>query len=282
METVVTEEWGSIIFGRIRKPSRTTTEWDIEDVLLQLTTLRLNSFHISWGSKAYHGLAELRLNDNFRLSRPEFMNILISSPQLRILEIGRLYERFLEASSPNTPIRLDNLEILALGKVTDNFLGSVLRLIVPGTRPLSLSIMNPYQNGSEFSSMEELQNFVARSNVTRLCANGFAGYSQLAEVLSLMPTVRTLGVDQFMCDAIDDESTLPLILQIDALYVLNSTRSCAFTWSSIEEFTKKHDVRALTLWNYNFRHSGIGKAGEETVPDNLHTICPVPSSLGSH
>ncbi|KAG8727219.1 hypothetical protein FRC11_013678 [Ceratobasidium sp. 423] len=140
-------------------PSATT-----EVLLLSVRVLRLTCFNFDWTSKAYHGLTELRTNNCYAPNQFELRSIFQSSPQLRVLELGEVGVSLQHA--PLAPVRLDNLEILSLLSIKDSYLGAVLRLIEPGLKPLSLSILNPYWGHSDFTSRGEFQSFIDRSNIT--------------------------------------------------------------------------------------------------------------------
>ncbi|KAL5638660.1 hypothetical protein ACGC1H_003125 [Rhizoctonia solani] len=274
IETVIVSQWDASINTGINHHQ--IKESALEAVWLPVKFLRLELFWVKWDSKAFHGLTELRLSAYLPIGRSELKSILLSSPQLCVLELDDPdIEDFFDDDSPPTPIHLGNLEILSLSWVTDRHLGSILQLIVPGTKPLSLSILNPYQDGSNFTSKAELQRFVSRSNITRLCTNQFQSYPQLGEVLSLMPNVSVLGIARFSCDSLDGETTLSPNRTLDALYIIKSTNPelNSFTWPSIETFVRRHSVRKLTLWKCDFRYCGIDESG--LMPNTLYTICPV-------
>ncbi|KAH7325169.1 hypothetical protein B0J17DRAFT_682422 [Rhizoctonia solani] len=271
IETVIVARWNLLSFPVLA--TRTDTTGPIFDkTLLTVTTLRLEYAWIGWTCKIYHGLTELRLFGGPLFQQSRLVSTLRSSPQLRVLELGGL-ARFVAERSPIGSVRLDSLETLILGRIRDNHLKSILRLIEPGTRPLSLSILNPYQGSSNLISKDELQRFITRSNIVRLCANQFQSYSRLAEVLSIVPTVRVLAVDHFSCGLVNEDAVQSHMLTLNSLYVLNSTQPYSFTWPSIEAFVKRHHVRQLTLWKYDFKRSWFDETGY--LPVNLKSICPV-------
>ncbi|KAH7325182.1 hypothetical protein B0J17DRAFT_682523 [Rhizoctonia solani] len=245
---------------------------------LPITVLQLSRSHIPWESKAYHGLTEFRVDiyDTIKLS--VLVAIFQCSPQLRLFEL-QCYEDLVHDDSLLAPIPLDNLEILVLVGVQDVWLGLILQLIAPGLKPLSLSISNPYEHDTQFSCREELQRFIARSNVTRFCANDFKTYSQIANVLSLLPTVQVLALDSFSCHDIAENDTESSSLIIDTLYVIRSRGLSSFAWAAIERLVQRHQVQKLIFWWSDFRDLELGEAGGERVPDNLYTVCPVVKIL---
>ncbi|KAG8727059.1 hypothetical protein FRC11_013992, partial [Ceratobasidium sp. 423] len=176
---------------------------------------------------------------------------------------------------PITPVPLDNLEILVLSGPREEHNLLILRLLDPGTKPLSLSFINPYLCNLKFTCKNELTRFAAHSNITRLSTHVFSDYAQLAEVLSLLPAVRVRSVDGMSCHMVDEETALPPAVTFEALYMIHSSEVRQFTWPSLERFVKKHHVQKLTLWKYDFRYSGLTERGKEAIPDKLYTICLV-------
>ncbi|KAL5638640.1 hypothetical protein ACGC1H_003111 [Rhizoctonia solani] len=247
----------------------------VEAAWQAVNVLQLRGFRPTWSSQAYHGLIELRLVRVGSISQSRFRSILYSSPQLRVLELDLELQKYTPGDPSIAAVRLDSLEILILGGSKQKQLGSILQLIAPGSKPLSLSIVNPYIGSPEFSSKDELARFVARSRITRLSAHEFRNYSQLAEILSLMPGLQVVAVDALHSGEID-EGAISLEFNIQVLYVLNScSRWNWFTWPQLEKFVEKHNVQKLVLWQYDFRYRGPSELGRETILDNLHTICPV-------
>ncbi|CAE6352182.1 unnamed protein product [Rhizoctonia solani] len=235
-----------------------------------VTVLRLQNYHPGWSSKAYHGLTELRLNGTNPISYSRLASILELSPKLRILELDVSLRESYSSEVPSAPVRLEELEILVL-KISETRLGPLLRLIAPGQKPLSLSILDPYL-GPSIPARLEIEHFIARSNVTQLCVHEFDGYSQLAEVLSLMPTVRTLAISDFRCSNIEDGPDSPNFT-LDALYVLDSGEDTALFWYNIEQFVKRHKVQKLTLWKCRFEQCGLNKF-EGTLHNEHYGMCP--------
>jgi hypothetical protein len=235
-----------------------------------VTVLRLQDYHPEWSSKAYHRLTELRLNGKTAISYSRLASILELSPKLRVLELGIRLRGSHFAPSP--AVRLEELEILVLKSISEICLGSLLRFIAPGQRPLSLSISDPFC-GPSIPARSEIENFVARSNVTQLCAHEFDDYLQLAEVLSLIPTVRTLALSDFRCGKMEDKPDAPNFT-LDALYILRSGQGATLPWCNVEKFVKRHGVQKLTMWKYDFEQCEPNKVGE-ALPDAYAKTCPV-------
>ncbi|CUA71433.1 hypothetical protein RSOLAG22IIIB_09542 [Rhizoctonia solani] len=227
-----------------------------EEVWDTVKVLELKAFRPEWNSKAYRGLRELRL------------------VRLHVLELDLELESDTIDDSI-TAANLKNLEIFILGGSRQEQHGPILQLVAPGPNSLSLSLVNPYIGSSRFVYKDELARFITRSNVTRLCTHEFNTYSQVAEVLSLMPGIRTLALNALDSGAIEAGSA-PLEHNIDVLYVINCcSRFSRFGWPQLEHFVENHHVQKLVLWRYDFRYCGLSEIGIETIPNNLFTICPV-------
>ncbi|KAG8727767.1 hypothetical protein FRC11_012492, partial [Ceratobasidium sp. 423] len=84
----------------------------LEELLLPITILRLDSIYPHWTSKAFHGpgLVELRLNPfnkSLVIHESQLVTILADSPQLHVLELG-IHIDF--ADTPLAPTALHNLK----------------------------------------------------------------------------------------------------------------------------------------------------------------------------
>ncbi|CAE6467368.1 unnamed protein product [Rhizoctonia solani] len=246
----------------------------IETLWAPITVLHLSQCDIPWSSKAYHGLTELRLHDCPSLNSSRLMSILQSSPQLRVLELDS-FRRPISENPLWEPVPLNNLEVLVLVGVQDCCLGSVLRLIAPGPKPLSLSISNPLDYYTGFASKTELQSFISRSNITQLCVNKVQKYAQLVEICDLIPTVHTLAVDSFSCEDTAEDDSPPPSFTLDALYIVRSRGLSSHAWAVIESLVNRYQLQKLVLWWCDFRALELDVPGGDMVPGNLYTICPV-------
>ncbi|KAJ1300280.1 hypothetical protein OPQ81_005107 [Rhizoctonia solani] len=149
------------------------TEGQIENSFAPLTMLHLHGIFPIWSSKAYHGLVDLRLlptNARISLKEAQFRTILEASPGLRILHFGL----FIRDSSPDTEkITRVHLQDLRVVKVFPDYPlagenlcpSKVLRLLAPGTKPLSLSFEDYYIPSNTL--LLEMERFFAISRVTR-------------------------------------------------------------------------------------------------------------------
>ncbi|KAG8729175.1 hypothetical protein FRC11_009353 [Ceratobasidium sp. 423] len=243
----------------------------VEVLWLPVTILRLRDFYPKWTSKLYHGLTELRLTgQNGSIPGSTLATILGSSPKLRVLQISIKITHTTPSDFPIIPVNLVDLEIFVPYAATEPEYAILLRLVQPGPKPLSLSIVTPwsYQGNPILPWREEAKNFFARSNVTRLVAKGFRKYAQIADLLTIAPTVRVLALEEIRCTKLEDERVLPPPTPLDALYVTRSTRYGQFAWPCVERVVQRHRVRKLTLWWYEFCCSTL-----QTVPENLYSVC---------
>ncbi|KAG8740945.1 hypothetical protein FRC11_015060, partial [Ceratobasidium sp. 423] len=255
-------------------------EETVEALWHPIKSLQLDKFYPNWSSKAYHGLVELDLAGGGSIPESGLIAILKSSPRLRVFKISLQIMHLTPRDAPIEPVPLVDLEQLSPTPGGERQVGYILRLIAPGTKPLGLTLVNPWLGSTrerpiKFTSRDETRKFFARSNVTRFYACNFDTYQQLANVLSMAPSIRVLALDGCRCRQVPEESDLPPDFTLDELYVIRSTEFGPVTWPSIERMVEKHRIRKLTLWWYDFRHNGLGQPGKAVVPDNLYTVCPV-------
>ncbi|KAH7341934.1 hypothetical protein B0J17DRAFT_715090 [Rhizoctonia solani] len=148
---------------------------------------------------AYHGLVDLRLASATRfwssITEKEFIRILEASPGLQTLSFA------LEITNPspdNTPVMpvvlsdLEELEVSTLQQCGPTLqLGSILRLIAPGSKPLRLRLQDIPQEGPQ---LKMVQGFFKRSNLERLYVA--TAYPPMKELLSYIPNLTALVYDQ--------------------------------------------------------------------------------------
>ncbi|KAH7332611.1 hypothetical protein B0J17DRAFT_709644 [Rhizoctonia solani] len=146
----------------------------LESRFAPLTTLHLQGIFPLWSSTAYQRLVDLRLLSTSRrshITEAKFIAILKSSPELQILHFGLDIQETTPDTEQITPVDLQDLRVVKIFPFTnrnENTLSpsSVLRLLAPGTKSLWLSFNDFYES----DSIEELENFFARSRVTRFYA----------------------------------------------------------------------------------------------------------------
>lgn len=97
----------------------------------------------------------------------QFINILSSSPRLRILHLGLDLDNRRSYNASIMPVRLDDLERLELISRDFDQFAAFLRVIAPGTKPLQMSLSLKRCFGEPTSIfLNEAQEFFGRSNVT--------------------------------------------------------------------------------------------------------------------
>ncbi|KAG8686046.1 hypothetical protein FRC11_009610 [Ceratobasidium sp. 423] len=169
-------------------------EEELEAILAPLTVLHLRGIFPRWDSLAYYNLVDLRLTSAFRYSwcsikEANLMSVLRASPELRILHFALA----IKSRSPEVaPVVLKDLEVINIKTVCRYAkpleVGSVLRLLAPGTRPLRLTLENEvYEEGP---SMDEIMRFFERANISRFCAK--EGYPPIKTLLPRTPNLQHL------------------------------------------------------------------------------------------
>ncbi|CAE7216987.1 unnamed protein product [Rhizoctonia solani] len=199
---LVTRSDDFCFFGPKHQP--TSMHWGInlgmeesqfEAVFTPVTILNLTGLYPPWTSRAYHGLVELRLvasmtdsNDSIRES--ELINILRSSPELRVLKIG-LQVTNRAGESSGILVSLPNLQVLELDVIGASggayYLGLV-HFLTLGRRPLDLTVYCYEQQLTRLSE-GRTKAFLLRSNITRFRADEIPNPF---EYLPLMPHLKVL------------------------------------------------------------------------------------------
>ncbi|KAG8702562.1 hypothetical protein FRC11_011404, partial [Ceratobasidium sp. 423] len=149
----------------------------IEDSLRHISVLHSCGLFSYWSSTAYNDLVDLHLiassGDDWNIiPESDFCNILEASPKLRVLRFALLITQETAQSGPETPVHLEDLEVVGIATYRDSpedpvlNPGVVLQLLAPGPKPLQLSIWNwDFYDPDDFST-NELKNILQRANVT--------------------------------------------------------------------------------------------------------------------
>ncbi|EUC55752.1 F-box-like domain protein, putative, partial [Rhizoctonia solani AG-3 Rhs1AP] len=223
-----------------------------------VTVLRLHNYYPKWASKIYHGLTELCLKGpRGSISESALITILRSSPKLRVLAIGIHIAYSTPIHTPVTSVLLADLEALTVydpaRQVGNNCQPLLMRIIQPGPNPLTLSLgilrlQSILAYNLSLHDNEGLMRFFGSSNITRLVVNQLSDYTDLANLLALMPKVRVLALHMpAMTRAVQNESVLPLASTVDSLYVTNPVYT--FATSPLEQIIRRHGVSKVTLWS---------------------------------
>jgi hypothetical protein len=149
-----------------------SASWD--EFLLPLRVLDLENVWVNWGSSAFVGLVSLRIefprntptsssHSLFPTSR-NISRVLSASPHLRSLVLVGVGIAPGELSR-SSPIRLEHLEVLGLHYMSDPAYQTLLPLIAPGAKDLTLEIS---LNNRQFNFRSELESFFKRSSITTL------------------------------------------------------------------------------------------------------------------
>lgn len=179
--------------------------FDLE--LLPITILELDGAFFHWTSRAYHGLAELRLICSTRPYLPipfttcNLASILESSPGLRVLQVGLGFFGDAEEDThqfTSEPIHLDHLEVLDLKLLSPDHQRTILSLILPGSKPLELFAQFP-EGVMLLLDQDEFVKFFKRSNITRLHLSSGQNRTSItvSQLLRLVPKAQTLDLKGF-------------------------------------------------------------------------------------
>ncbi|KAB5588200.1 F-box-like domain containing protein [Ceratobasidium theobromae] len=221
------------------------SESHLEAIWAQINVLRLKRVYLPWTSKAYHNLVDLRLvsgaMSDFDVSEIQIVEILRSSPRLRILHAHLDIKDPLPKSSQVVPVSLDELEVLDVETMWWDKLAIFIRWIEPGAKPLQLSIT---------SSPSRLVNrFLRNSNVTRLRLASPNEFS-LSDLLTLVPELRELVLDGYRPytprSIACNYGHLPAVnLRLQDLYILRSQIERA----ELRELVERHSVQRVVIWD---------------------------------
>ncbi|KAG8742455.1 hypothetical protein FRC10_001425 [Ceratobasidium sp. 414] len=142
---------------------------------VSIKTLHLQNARFGWGSVAYHGLVDLRLEGSdsspIPIKVPEFANVLAMSPGLVTLKLSDIVitrwnwgSNDMDQSVPS-PTTLNHLKVLNLVKISPVPLEYILPSIVQPNAAAQLSVgLTFYEDGPH----DEYQHFFSRCHVTTL------------------------------------------------------------------------------------------------------------------
>ncbi|KAG8689998.1 hypothetical protein FRC11_014500 [Ceratobasidium sp. 423] len=248
-----------------------------EDILFNVKVLWLDLVYPMWTSKAYHGLTELRLRGPPRLTAiitvEELANILAASPGLCVLHLG-VEVRSTRALPP--PICLEDLEVFLLQSLSSASQQAIVRLILPGRKPLQMSTTH----GEAISELpaaveDEFCRFFRRSNIVQLQVHSAARV--LPELLpDLLPNIQTLifrGVFIFA----DDISAEPSFPELSALHFI----SCTMHLDSLLWLISGNNLRKVTVWDCAILEGDSQGGLAENFRSRLTEVCPVIRLLGA-
>ncbi|EUC56074.1 F-box-like domain protein, putative, partial [Rhizoctonia solani AG-3 Rhs1AP] len=234
----------------------------LENALYSITDLWLGGLYFNWQSRAYHGLTKLRLDicqpSSSTIPESQFINILASSPRLQYLNI----DLDIIQKTPSPPItHLPDLEVM-VGDV------SLPKLIWPGTRDLSISIIGQPNRDSGALYDPRIQDFFSRANITAFLGDVFLhDVTELSQLLSITANIRILALTEIMLSGALPEIVRP---SLDVVYLLGE---CEIEWSLLQQMVEMWGIKKLVFWrkNYIIRDSSqlidSKQALEEVLPD---------------
>ncbi|KDN44320.1 hypothetical protein RSAG8_05584, partial [Rhizoctonia solani AG-8 WAC10335] len=261
-----------------------------ENILLNCTALHLDGVFFPWESNAYQGLVELRLTcPGQRVAVPlsQFVAMLRSSPQLRILDF-RLY---LEIDGPTIippkPVALSNLEKLIAGTEHDRTLLFFLPLFGSSPNLLEVSLIFPDDTAilyplSGFSA-RVCTNFFSRSNAARVAGSRLRSYIEAANLLNFVPNVQEFALNNchnwVRFDQYIWEEHLVLAARLDVLYVVDSSMG----GTDLLRLVRALKAQKLVCWKYPplSPDALLGPSGEDLYKELLE-LCPVVKLLGGN
>ncbi|EUC60848.1 F-box-like domain protein, partial [Rhizoctonia solani AG-3 Rhs1AP] len=218
-----------------------------EDLLFNVQVLWLDVVYPMWTSRAYHGLTELHLIGPPRLTAiitpGELAGILAASPGLRLLHLG--VEIRLTETLPS-PVHLEELEDLLLQSLAPISQQTILRLILPGRKPLRMS--TTYSHAlSEFpaGSKDEFLRFFQRSNIVQLQVHSLARI--LPELLLFrLPNIQTLIFrEAFILADVDDTYGSPPHPEFTSIHFI----SCTMELGVLLWLLSAPNIRDVTVWD---------------------------------
>lgn len=265
------------------RPINDVSKQLLENLLIHTTVLQLCGSYPLWTSKAYHGLTTLHLlpgsTEEWYIPEQQLIEMLKSSPQLRIFHFGLTISDPRPANAVVVPTHLECLEVLVWESRDSNQPGSFFRLIAPGLKPLRVSIGRVDKEDSV--SSVEIKEFFARSNLTKLRLSVSVASGLTPSVLDPLPPLEALVLDYskgstpaYRADELIPQSTYdPSCFK--NLYLIRSQTHIA----EIQRVIKRHSVETLTIKlgkvtsDSNPPGSVVGIT-EEEIKETLRSTCP--------
>ncbi|KAL5637805.1 hypothetical protein ACGC1H_002167 [Rhizoctonia solani] len=198
----------------------------LESVLSRVSVLRLAGPYLTWTSRAYHGLVELRLVRREVINESVLVGILHSSPGLRILQLNLQIDSLVSIDAQVTPVVLRDLEVLILWQITGTLLPSLLRWLAPGPKPLQFGFEvqdEMYMPNSRDIGLkaDSSVSFLLRSRL-KIVYGVYMGIISAIELLELSPGIKELAISY---------TTFDVFPSHDA--VVRSTFECHLTYFQI-------------------------------------------------
>lgn len=262
----------------------------LEALLVPIKVLHLRGIYLRWSSKAYHGLAELRLlsvttDTPITITEAQFVGILESSPQLRILHFDIEIEESLPKDAAITPVHLNSLEVLDISLMRPELNGTMLRWLATGTRPLTVGFC--FNTTKALLSDDETKRFFSRSYTTKLTVTSNCVNDWPPHLLSLSPYLEILALRFRAYESINsvpfpfpEEYVVPPIsFHPDSLHVIMLPRIFDLGW--LLQVLERRPIRMITICGGRImRNKQIVPHNE--IEDALLQLCPVVRILGAN
>lgn len=169
------------------------TRDDFEVFFRSLFSLTLQNSFVPWGSAAYHGLVELRLERLHEatqvVTQSQLAGVLAASPRLRSLMLIETRVARDDLESRFSPIRLGSLSVLSL---ESSEFSRDFRLVYPLLAVESDSLSMSITLDDDVDFIAEARSFLCRSNITTLHVDGHDESIALTQLLGPMPHLHTL------------------------------------------------------------------------------------------
>ncbi|KAL5637806.1 hypothetical protein ACGC1H_002168 [Rhizoctonia solani] len=176
----------------------------LENILSHVSVLRLAGPYPRWSSRAYHGLAELRLMGRETIDESDLVGILQSSPGLRILQLGLPINYSLPIDTEVAPVVLSDLEVLLVWEISCESIPHLLRRLAPGTKPLQFGFraqQEAYMHREALQLNEgSMLSFFLRSHLNSVYGRYMSIVSAI-ELLELSPGIQELAISRVKFDA---------------------------------------------------------------------------------
>ncbi|GAB1523338.1 hypothetical protein RhiTH_006482 [Rhizoctonia solani] len=242
----------------------------LESIWRYVTILNLGGIFPFWSSVAYSGLVELRLDGNSyindkTISECQLASILSSSPQLRTLIISL---SIVPAGTPCVPVLLSSLDTLVLHPEATHNLECVMRLLIPGLKPLHTTIGGIARDLGEKNTITEAAKFFSRSNLTTLHVVDIDNFSRL---LGSVDTIQGLGIT---ISAREDAESLLACEKPPNLYPrrlhIFSRSSFSFSFHLLSQLVQMYTPRQLFLRGlYRIDRDGVHLTKADDIEQGL-------------
>ncbi|CAE7195465.1 unnamed protein product [Rhizoctonia solani] len=260
----------------------------LDELWLGISSIRINGLFPHWGSKIYHKLVELYIDEGVpNINESELVNILRASPKLQVFHIQVALDELVEDESI-TRVHLEDLRELSLMIRDDpeaESIPNILRWITTGSKPLQLSLVD---------TPREVADFCSRANVARLfiwCPGRLASLlNQCRRLETLVLNARDAGTNDLSSILDDDfydsdgefglasKSISPSTTRIDTLYLLWHS---VITFEEVKVAVEKYSIQRLLIYygrlSYQTDAGSIISENTRNIRAKLSTITACPN-----